>query len=100
MSGDHWFCVIVRLFLRYSLVADLQGGGFAPGAVQLVQLAESALGPDAEAADVTTGGEPQEVQFVHVLQGDAFKNTTTCQTGGREAPSATASTLHSALRKT
>lgn len=57
--------------LKYSLVVDLQGGRFTPGAVQLIQLAESALGPDAEASDVTTRGEPEEVQLVHALQSDA-----------------------------
>ena len=60
------------LLLKYSLVANLQGGRFTPGAVQLIQLAESALGPDAEASNVTTRGEPQEVQFVHILQSDTF----------------------------
>ena len=62
----------MRLLLKYSLVAALQGGRFTPGAVQLVQLTESTLSPDAEASDVTTGSESQEVQFVHVLQSDAF----------------------------
>ncbi|KAF3854871.1 hypothetical protein F7725_022926 [Dissostichus mawsoni] len=50
----------------------LQGSGFTPCSVQVIQLAESTLGPDAEASNVTTRGEPQEVQFVHVLQSDAF----------------------------
>lgn len=63
----------VQSLLKHSLVADLQGSRFAPGAVQLVQLAESTLCPDAEASNVTTGGKPQEVQLVHVLQSDAFK---------------------------
>ena len=61
------------LLLKHSLVALLQGRRFAPGAVQLIQLAESTLGPDAEASNVTTRGEPQEVQFVHVLQSDALE---------------------------
>lgn len=58
--------------VKYSLVAGLQGRRFTPGAVQLVQLAESTFSPDAEASNVTTRSEPQEVQFVDVLQCDAF----------------------------
>lgn len=62
--------------LKYSLVVDLQGRRFAPGAVELIQLAESTLCPDAEASNVSTRGESQEVQFVHVLQSDAFRGRT------------------------
>lgn len=53
------------------LVVNLQGGRLTPGAVQVIQLAESAFCPDAEAPNVTTGSKSQEVQFVHVLQSDA-----------------------------
>ena len=66
-------CHRVKTLLQYSLVAQFKGGGFTPGAIQLIQLAESALSPDAEASNMTTRGEPQEVQFVHVLQSDACR---------------------------
>jgi len=56
---------------QHSLVVFLDTGSLAPGAIQLIQLAESTLGPDAETPNVATGGEPQEVQFVDVLQCDA-----------------------------
>lgn len=58
-----------RTFM-YSLVVHLHRGRFTPGAVQLIQLAESTLSPDAEASNVTSRGEPEKVQFVHVLQSD------------------------------
>jgi len=58
--------------VHWQIVVVLDGGALAPGAVQLIKLAESTLSPDAEAPNVTTRGEPQEVQFVDVLQGDAW----------------------------
>ena len=65
-------CATGRLLLKYLRVSGLQGSGFTPCSVKVIQLAESTLGPDAEASNVTTRGEPQEVQFVHILQSDAF----------------------------
>lgn len=67
------FRVHALKILKYSLVVNLQGGSLAPCAVQVIQLAESTLGPDAEPSNVTTGSEPQKVQFVHVQQSDACK---------------------------
>jgi len=64
--------VCVGHLVHWQVVAGFQGGRFTPGAVQLIQLAEGTLGPDAEASNMTTRGEPQEVQFVHVLQSDAW----------------------------
>lgn len=69
---DAIFVGVSSHFLKYSLVARLQGGRFTPGAIQLIQLAESTLSPDAEASNVSSRSEPQEVQFVHVLQSDAY----------------------------
>lgn len=53
------------------LVADLQGGRFAPGAVQVVQLSESTLCPDAETSNVSSGSKSQEVQFVYVQKSNS-----------------------------
>lgn len=43
----------------HSLVVALERGRLAPGAVQIVQLAEGALGPDAETPHVAPGSEAQ-----------------------------------------
>lgn len=45
----------------YVLVVDFKGGRFAPCAVEVIQLTEGALGPNAEAADVSTWSELQQV---------------------------------------
>lgn len=57
--------------IDYLLVANLQGGRFAPGAVQLIQLAESTLCPDAETSDVSSRSKSQEVQFVYVQKSNS-----------------------------
>lgn len=44
----------------------LQGRVVAEGAEELVQVLERALGPDAETAELTTGGELEEVESGHV----------------------------------
>merc|ERR1719456_1092415 len=46
--------------------ALLHRGLLSEGAEDLVQLRERTLGPDHEAAEVTTGGQRQQVQRVHV----------------------------------
>ena len=46
-------------------VVLLQGGGGGGGAVDLVEGLEGGGGPDNETADVTTGGELEEVESVH-----------------------------------
>lgn len=48
------------------MVALLQGRVVAEGAEELVQVLERALGPDAETAELTTGGELEEVESGHV----------------------------------
>lgn len=49
------------------LVINLLGGRLTPGAVKIVQLAESALCPDAEASNMATRSKSQQIHFVHVL---------------------------------
>merc|ERR1712215_276545 len=44
----------------------LGGAGFAPGAVQTVELLEGRLSPDAEPSDVTAGSELQQIEVVHL----------------------------------
>merc|ERR1712228_421078 len=41
--------------------AVLDRAGLTPGSVETIKLLESSLGPNAESADMTTGGELQEV---------------------------------------
>lgn len=57
--------------LNYLLVANLQGGRFAPGAVQFIQLPESTLCPDAETANMSSRSKSQEVQFVYVQKSNS-----------------------------
>jgi len=48
------------------LVVNLAGGVLAVCSVDLVQLLEGRLGPDAETSNVTSGGELEEVKTCHV----------------------------------
>lgn len=57
----------------HSLVVALERGSLAPGAVQIVQLAEGALCPDAETPHVAPGSQAQQVQLVHVQQSDSCR---------------------------
>lgn len=57
----------------HPLVVALERGSLAPGAVQIVQLAEGALCPDAETPHVAPGSEAQQVQLVHVEQSDSWR---------------------------
>jgi len=53
------------------VVAGLERRWLTPGAVKRVQFGQSRFGPDAEAADVTTGCQRAQVQFFHVQKGNA-----------------------------
>lgn len=52
-------------------VVLLESGGLVLGAEDLVEHAEGALGPDAEAAEVATRSEGEDVQVAHVAAVDA-----------------------------
>lgn len=57
------------------LVVALERGGFAPGAVQVVQLAERAFRPNAETPNVAPRGESQQVQLVHIEKSNSCRET-------------------------
>lgn len=65
------FTAVTPWLIDYLLVANLQGGRFAPGAVQLIQLAERTLCPDAETSNMSSRSKSQEVQFVYVQKSNS-----------------------------
>lgn len=80
-NQHHWGLVAPSLFcpaprgpgrwgLRLLVVA-LQRSSFAPGAVQIIQLAEGAFSPNAETPNVAPGSESQQVQLVHIEESDS-----------------------------
>lgn len=59
------------------LVVTLQSGGFAPGAIQIIQFAEGAFSPNAETPNVATRSESQQVQLVHIKESNSYRKTDT-----------------------
>ena len=56
----------------WQVVIGLHGGRRRPRAVKRVQFAESTLGPNAETTDVTTGGQREQIQLLHVQQRNSW----------------------------
>ena len=57
------------------LIVALQRSSFAPGAVQIIQLAEGTFRPNAETPNVAPGSKPQQVQLVHVEKSNSYRKT-------------------------
>lgn len=63
--------------LLHLLVVTLQSGRLAPGAVQIIQLAESAFSPNAETPNVATRSKSQQVQLVHIKKSNSCRKIDT-----------------------
>lgn len=61
----------------YLLIVALQSSRFAPGAIQIIQLAEGTFSPNAETPNVATRSKSQQIQLVHIQKSNSYRKTDT-----------------------